>query len=312
MSIVWVHRWANAVILLLVLFSTSYAVQFTADMGVKLHYEDEATTQKLYVGEAKYRMDQEEDGRQVVVLVDQKVGMTYVFLPAEKIYVEMPSDDLQSLMNDPFQAARFTEAVGEKSKQGTEKVGGYACDVYVVKREGDIIMQLWLSEKLGFPLKIVIPGEGGRTMELRNIKEGKVDEELFTMPAGFTKVTDPGQRAVEVPDWAEGLESVEIVQPPFKRLMSAEEIVRVKVEAGKGINVDGVNNIEGNSAFTAVPFKDGRPIKEPSMFTYNLTWKGANWPTPFKYTPADADEIVVRVREGKVLIKVDWIELDDK
>jgi hypothetical protein len=67
MSIVWVHRWANAVILLLVLFSTSYAVQFTADMGVKLHYEDEATTQKLYVGEAKYRMDQEEDGRQVVV-----------------------------------------------------------------------------------------------------------------------------------------------------------------------------------------------------------------------------------------------------
>jgi len=263
------------------------------------------------VGEVKYRMDMEEDGQEVVVLVDQIAGMTYVLLPEEKIYMEMPSDDLQSLMNDPFQAAKFTETVGEKSKIGSEKVSGYACDVYDVKRDGDVILKLWVSEKFGFPLKIVIPGEGGRTMELKNIKEGAPEEELFTMPAGFTKVTDPGQRPVEIPDWAEGIESSEIVKPPFERRMSPEEIVRVKVEAGKGIKVDGINNIEGNSAFTAVPFKGGRPIKEPSMFTFNLTWKGANWSTPFRYTPDEADEIVVRVREGDVLIKVEWIDLED-
>ncbi|UCF71667.1 MAG: DUF4412 domain-containing protein [candidate division WOR-3 bacterium] len=306
-----VHRWVNPAILLLVLSSVSYAVQFTADMGVKLHYEDAATTQKLYVGEGKYRLDQEEDGQQVVVLVDQEAGMTRVLLPKEKIYMEMPSDDMQSLMNDPFQAAKFTEEVGKKSKVGNEKVSGYACDVFVIKRDGEVIMRLWLSDQLGFPLKIVIPGEGGRTMELKNIKEGEVGEEIFMIAAGFAKVRDPGQRAVEVPDWAEGLESVEIVKIPFERLMSAEEIVRVKLEAGKGIKVDGMNNIEGNSAFTAVPFKDGRPIKEPSMFTYNLTWKGANWSTPFKYTPADADEIVVRVREGSILVKIESIGLED-
>ena len=309
---------SNKLDLVLVLFSflivaptSAYAVQFTADMWVKLHYKDEATTQKLYVGESKYRMDQEEDGQQVVVLVDQEAGLTRVLLPAEEIYVEMPSDDLQSLMNDPFQAAKFNETVGEKSKTGTEKVSGYACDVYAVRHEGNVIMQLWVSQKLGFLLKIVIPGEGGRTMELKNIKEGEVKEELFTLPAGYNKVTEPGQRAVEVPDWATGIESSEIAKPPFERRMSPEEIVRVKVEAGKGIKVDGVNNIEGNSAFTAVPFKDGKPIKEPSMFTYNLTWKGANWSTPFRYTPDEADEIVVRVREGDVLIKVEWIDLED-
>jgi outer membrane lipoprotein-sorting protein len=308
---VWDHRWSNAAIMLLVLFGASYALQFTADMWVKLHYEDEATTEKLYVGDAKYRMDQEEDGQQVVVLVDQEAGMTYVLLPKEKIFMEMPSDDLKSMMNDPFQAAKFNETVGEKSKLGTEEVSGYACDVYDVKFDGDVIMKLWVSEKLGFPLKIVIPGDGGRTMELKNIKEGEPAEELFTMPAGFAKVTNLGQRVVEVPDWAADIKTAEIVKPPFERLMSAEEIVRVKIEAGKGIKVDGINNIEGNSAFAAVPFKDGRPIKEPSIFTYNLTWKGANWPTFFKYTPAEADEIVIRVRQGSILVKVGWIALEN-
>jgi hypothetical protein len=169
-----------------------------------------------------------------------------------------------------------------------------------------------VSEKFSFPLKIVIPGEGGRTMELKNIKEGKPEEELFVMPTGYTRVTDPGQRAVEIPDWAEQIESAEFMKPPFEKLMSAEEIVRVKVESGKGIKVDGINNIEGNSAFMPVPFKDGRPIKKPSMYTYNLTWKGANWPTPFKLTPDDADEIVIRVKQGTVLIKVEWMDLEDR
>lgn len=304
-------RWSSIAVLLLISFGSLNAVHFTADMWVQLHYQDEATTHTLYVGDEKYRMDQEEDGKQIIVLVDQVAGTTYVLLPAEKIYVEMPSDDLQSLMNDPFQAAKFTETIGEKSKIGTEKVSGYACDTYAIKRDGDVILKLWVSEKLGFPLKIVIPGEGGRTMELRNIKEGKPDGELFAMPAGYTKVTDPSARPVETPDWAEHLESVEIVQPPFERLMSAEDIVRVKVESGKGIKVDGINDIDGNSAFMPVPFKEGRPIKKPSMYTYNLTWKGANWPTPFKLTPADADEIVIRVNQGSVLIKVEWIDLEE-
>jgi hypothetical protein len=287
------------------------AVQFTADMWVKLHYQDEATTNALYVGDAKYRMDQEEDGRQVIVLVDQEAGMTYVLLPSEKIYMEMANDDLQSLMNDPFQAAKFTEGIGEKSKIGSEEVSGYASDIFAVKRDGDVILKLWVSEKLDIPLKIVIPGEGGRTMELRNIQEGELSGELLAMPDGYTKVTDLSARSVETPDWAEQIESVEIVQPPFERLMSAEEIVRVKIESGKGIKVDGINGIEGNSAFMPVPFKDGRPTKEPSMYTYNLTWKGANWSTPFRLTPADADEIVIRVNQGKVLIKLEWIDLEE-
>ena len=184
-----IHRWFKIAILLLVLFSSSYALQFTADMWVKLHYKDEATTQKLYVGETKYRMDLEEGGQEVVVLVDQQAEMTFVLLPTEKVYMEVSSDDLQSLMNDPFQAAKFTETLGEKSKSGSEKVSGYSCDVYDVKRDGDVIMKLWVSEKLDFPLKILIPGEGGRTMELKNIKEDKLAEKLFTMPDGFTIVT---------------------------------------------------------------------------------------------------------------------------
>ena len=81
--------WSSIAVLLLVSFSATSAVQFAADMWVKLHYQDEATTNTLYVSDAKYRIDQEEDGRQVIVLVDQEEGMTYVLLPSDKIYMEM-------------------------------------------------------------------------------------------------------------------------------------------------------------------------------------------------------------------------------
>ena len=126
--------------------NTSSATQFTADMVVTIHRDNEIRAGKISVRDARYRIEQVEEGQEIVVLVDQEQGLTRVLLPADKMYMEMASNDMQILMNDPFQAANYTETIGEKVKTGVERISGYECDVYAIKRNGDDIMNLWVAD----------------------------------------------------------------------------------------------------------------------------------------------------------------------
>ncbi|MGB7054642.1 MAG: DUF4412 domain-containing protein [bacterium] len=289
--------------------NTSSATQFTAEMTETIHHNNEVRTSMIYVKDAKYRIEEEEEGQKVVVLVDQEEGLTRVLLPADKMYMEMASDDMQSLMNDPFQAAKFTETIGEKVTTGTEKISGYECDVYAIRRDGDDIMRLWVSKKLSLPVKIEIPGKGGRTMQLENIKTGSLEDILFTLPDGYAKIEEPGEPEIELPVWAEQIESAKYAELPFEQMMLDEEIVRVKITVGKGVKVSGTNKITDRSAFMAVPFKDGVPIKEPTMYLYNLTEEGQTWGNTFRLTSYEADEIIVRVEEGTIMLKLEAFDL---
>lgn len=289
--------------------NTSSATQFTAEMTETIHHNNEVRTSMIYVKDAKYRIEEEEEGQKVVVLVDQEEGLTRVLLPADKMYMEMASDDMQSLMNDPFQAAKFTETIGEKVKTGTEKISSYECDVYAIRRDGDDIMRLWVSRKLSLPVKIEIPGKGGRTMQLENIKPGSLEDILFTLPDGYAKIEEPGETEIELPVWAEQIESAKYAELPFEQMMLDEEIVRVTITAGKGVKVSGTNKITDRSAFMAVPFKDGVPIKEPTMYLYNLTEEGQTWGNTFRLTSYEADEIIVRVEEGTIMLKLEAFDL---
>lgn len=289
--------------------NTSSATQFTAEMTETIHRNNEVRTSKIFVKDAKYRIEEEEEGQKIVVLVDGDEGLTRVLLPAEEMYMEMASDDMQSLMNDPFQAAKYTEKIGEKVKTGTEKISGYECDVYSIRRDGDDIMKLWVSEKLSLPMKIELPGEGGRTMLLENIKTSSLEDDLFAMPDGYTKMEEPKEREIELPEWTERIASANYVEPPFEQMMLDEEIVRVRIESGKGVKVSGTNKITDRSAFMAVPFKNGKPINEPTMYLYNLSNEGQTWGNTFRLTPYEADEIIVRVEEGTITLKLEAFDL---
>jgi outer membrane lipoprotein-sorting protein len=212
--------------LLSVCFNISYAGQFAASISETV--DNVTRTDKIYVKNDKYRMEFQEEGHQVFVLVDQSALVTRVLMPEEKVYMEMASDDMQSLMNDPFQAARYTEGMGEKVKTGTDKIGGYDCDVYSIRSGEDELMRLWYSNKLGFPLKIALTGEQTRIMELSNIKVEEIDDELFAMPTGYTRMSGREERVIELPDWAERVSLAQFVDLPFDQMMFDEEIVRVK------------------------------------------------------------------------------------
>lgn len=83
---------------------------------------------QIYVKGIKYRMEQREDGEQVVIIVDQQSGVTQVLSPRRKEYIQKPPNDPETLMNDPFQSAKFmvSPAFGAVSKDlGMETVNGY-------------------------------------------------------------------------------------------------------------------------------------------------------------------------------------------
>ena len=85
----------NALLIcMLFLFSSSTFAQFTADMvttegGV-------TTTGKFYFEKPFYRMDIEEAGEQAYVVVNNETKTTRVFMPSQKMYMEMKSDDMKS------------------------------------------------------------------------------------------------------------------------------------------------------------------------------------------------------------------------
>jgi outer membrane lipoprotein-sorting protein len=164
-----------------------FAGEFSADMVVQTGGEKgETTTSKIYVKGTKYRMEQKEDDQDIIIIVDMEAMVTRVLMPSEKMYMEIASDDIQSLANDPFQSAKKTESLGETKLLGTETISGYKCNKYLITREGTEVMTQWLSKKLDFALKVVQHEGEKMTMVLENISEDKLSDALFEVPEDYT------------------------------------------------------------------------------------------------------------------------------
>jgi hypothetical protein len=165
--------------------SLAAASEFSADMTMV--DRGNTTKYKLYIKGLKYRMETVEDGQEIVIIVDQEKTLTRVLLVNEKAYIEMPSNDIRSLMNDPFQGLKVTiDTAGiERNSLGTETVNGIECDKYALLVEGEEFYTYCMSRKYNFPLKIILK-QSERVVEVKNIKESAVDDNLFEVPEGFS------------------------------------------------------------------------------------------------------------------------------
>jgi len=69
---------------------------------------------------------------------------------------------------------------------------------------GQEVMTQWVSQKLGFPARIVMDVSENKSVELQNIQEGPVDDALFDIPSEYTKMImgEPGKEPVQMPDVA--------------------------------------------------------------------------------------------------------------
>lgn len=188
---------------LLAMFACNAAAasQFTADMTMK--QGSDTTSGKIYVKDLKYRMELVEDSHQLFIIVDQIDSVTRVFLPEGKMYFEMGTQDFRSLMKDPFQGIKYSASIGESKHVGTETVNGYKCDKYVISINDQNAMTQWVSQKLEFPVRIIMDVSETNSVELQNIKENPVDDTLFVIPAGYTimKTDEPAKETpVQTPE----------------------------------------------------------------------------------------------------------------
>lgn len=179
-----------AIIVLFFLRSIPVFAQFNADMvttdGDKTH------TGKFYVENPYYRMDMEESGQKMFVVVNHETKVTRVFMPAQKMYMEMKSDDMQSTSNDVFQSLEAQKKKYETKLVGEETINGFVCKKYQVIMDGSPVSTYWQSTEIEYPIKVVSGEDQNMVMELKNIEKGDVDDSLFKVPAGFTKMDMPG------------------------------------------------------------------------------------------------------------------------
>jgi len=285
-----------------------FAAEFTARMTDQ--DGDRVRLSTITIKGSFYRMDMEEYGEKISVIVDQDAGLTRVILHSEKTFMEIKSQDPQSLMNDPFQAAIYMADNGESKLVGTETINGLGCDKFVISMSGQDVMNKWVSQKYNFPVKIEHLMTENKFVEITDIAEGPVDDSLFQPPEGYTKWIDPADLPVEIPEWAKDLSSEPVMTPPFEKDMTPGEIVRIPVTAGQAIWVKGESSDKSGAVARAIAFKDGRPNKEPSWYN-NFAMQGTIC-TRSAETPIEADEIVLYVFEGNVHVTAKYFPMKEE
>ncbi|MFP3999201.1 MAG: VWA domain-containing protein, partial [Desulfobacterales bacterium] len=242
---------------------------------------------RLYVQDTQYRMDMQERGTKFFLLVDRKEGITRVVFPADREYMDMETTSKPSLMNNPFESFRQSARQYERKEKGQESFKGFECSKVLVRSGEQELFTAWISEELGFPLKIVFHLQKGMSAELDNIQQSKVDKSLFKVPEDYAAMKGPGSGAAkqkkdqrpEKEPWMDRVSSAEVLEPPVKKGdMEEGEIFRVKIEPDKAL-----------STFTSggvriYAFKQGQPVVK---FVYS----GGR--LKVYLSPEEADEIVL-------------------
>ena len=276
------------------------ATDFSA--RVIVHMQQEIDTMRVFVKGDKYLLQRTADGVPIDMLVDRKQQVMDAWNPAQPQYHESDLSNFLVAMMDPFAAIDLTVTMSksEAKKVGTETVRGYTCDKYVIKtKDGPELIDYWVARKLGFPIKFTEPMEGGATLDVSEITEGPVPDSLMHVPAGYTLAVDSGEAP---PAWSGDVANAPLVSLPYRHVMSAGQIIRVRPRIGEKVEVACSDAVKG-SQFVGVPFKNGKPIENYMMDTFTLN-PGDKWTKPFDPFSTDEDELVIRMNKGRGMIVV--------
>lgn len=143
---------------------------------------------KLTVGGDRIRLDRVKPADpRMSVIYRRDLKQAVTINASKKVYFEGPLDEKAF-------AESFGLPVGSKAERaaGEETVSGLAC----VKREFDqeidfkkakktVTSTVWASDRMDVPLRVKTPEN--QLIELRNIKEGKVEAAVFEVPKDFKK-----------------------------------------------------------------------------------------------------------------------------
>jgi len=256
----WFSVWGLATALM-VLAGQSWvcAAEFSALM---LQTRSGTTSQsRLYVRDEMYRMDMKEGSTEFFVLVDRKEGLTWVVFPEDKEFMEMKNTSVQSLMNNPFESFRHSARQYELREVGRESFKGFDCRKVLVHSGDQALFQAWISDELGFPLKIANELEKGMLVELDRIQQGRADPSLFDIPDDYEQMKMPGaSKPQKAPGpkkkpWMDKVASAEVLNTPVKKGdMGEGDIFRVSIAQGKALSIFASGGVR------IYAFRQGQPV----------------------------------------------------
>ena len=187
--------WGMALVIVAVIFvlsGSSIAAEFSADLLLK--QGGETMTGKVYVKGDKTRQEFVQQGQKQITIVRPDKGLMWVLMPAEKIYMEMSSEE--GAAYDP-QLDQNIKNKAEMKLLGKETVNGYVCDKYqyIYHDTSMGTATQWISKKLNYPIKTEYQSSSGYMLtEYKNIKEGNVQNSLFDVPGDYMLLSVPGMR----------------------------------------------------------------------------------------------------------------------
>jgi outer membrane lipoprotein-sorting protein len=180
------------VAVILVLSGSSIAAEFSADLLLK--QGGKTMTGKVYVKGDKTRQEFVQQGQKQITILRPDKGITWVLMPAEKIYMEMSSQE--GAAYDPQLDLNIKDKA-EIKLLGKETVNGYMCDKYqYIYRDTSMgTATQWVSKQLNVPIKTEYKSTSGYMLtEYKNIKEGNIQDSLFEVPGDYALLSLPGMR----------------------------------------------------------------------------------------------------------------------
>ncbi|PLX78715.1 MAG: hypothetical protein C0616_13650 [Desulfuromonas sp.] len=178
-------------------------VDYSADTVMKVTQRGGETMTipgKIYFSAGKERREMEMMGRTSVLIQRPDRGVTWLLMPAQKMYMEytkVPTNQHQ----DPAQS--WKDAKVEKTRVGSETINGVSTEKYRIRatgRDGSVSSGfLWLTPE-NIPMKVEGMSNTGDEdtdfyMEYRNLAIESQPPHLFEIPRGFTKFQTGGYGA---------------------------------------------------------------------------------------------------------------------
>jgi hypothetical protein len=187
--------WGMALVVVAVIFvlsGSSLAAEFSADLLLK--QGGETMTGKVYVKGDKTRQEYIQRGQKQVMIFRFDKDIMWLLMPAEKIYMEMSSQE--GVAYDP-QLDQNIENKAEIKLLGKETLNGYVCDKYqyIYHDTSMGTSTQWISKKLNYAIKTEYKSPSGYMLtDYKNIQEGNVQNSLFDVPGDYALMSIPGMR----------------------------------------------------------------------------------------------------------------------
>lgn len=138
----------------------------------------------------KHRSEMAIEGQTITAIVREDREVLWTLMPQQNMYMEVSFDSREIGNGGAFEGSEIVES----RRVGTEEVNGQSATKYevTVRDPGGETATgtLWATEDM-IPVKMDMVVQGGDrvVVELRDIEVGPQPDELFEVPAGYTKLS---------------------------------------------------------------------------------------------------------------------------